>query len=67
VVNRLLPDVGGALRLFDSGVVNEVLRAGTGIDFSELADDVSRKTGDAIFRAIAREEAGDPRRPARDG
>lgn len=57
VASRLLPDVGGALRLFDSTVVTQALHAATGIDFAGLADDVSRKTGDAIFRAIGREEA----------
>lgn len=67
VVNRLLPDVGSALRLFDSAVVNEVLRAGTGIDFAGLADDVSRKTGEAIFRAIAREEAAIRANPRETG
>ncbi len=67
VVNRLLPDVGSALRLFDSAIVNEALRAATGINFSGLADDVSRKTGDAIFRAIAREEAAIRANPRESG
>lgn len=64
VVARLLPEVSGALRLFDSAIVAQALRAGTGVDFVAFTRDVSRRTGDAIFRAIAREEAAiraDPR------
>jgi len=67
VVDRLLPDVGGALRLFDSAIVNEVLRSATGLDFASLASDVSRKLGDAIFRAIGREEAAIRANPRETG
>lgn len=64
VVERLVPGVGGALRLFDNAIVTQALRAATGINFAGLTNDVSRRTGDAIFRAIGREEAAiraDPR------
>lgn len=67
VVERLLPGVGSALRLFDSGIVSEALRTATGINFQGLADDVSRKTGEAIFRAIGREEAAIRANPRETG
>lgn len=67
VVGRLLPDVGGALRLFDNAIVTQALRAATGIDFAGLAEDVSRKTGEAIFRAIGREEAAIRANPRETG
>lgn len=52
----MVPGIDNGLKLFDSTVVTEALRAATGIDFAGLRDDVTIKASDAIYRAIAREE-----------
>jgi Protein of unknown function (DUF4197) len=57
LVGAMLPDIDGGLRLFDSQIVTEALRLVTGVDIPRLARDVSDRTHDAIYRAIAREEA----------
>jgi len=67
VVERLVPGIGSALRLFDSAVVTQVLRSATGVDFQGLAADVSHRTGEAIFRAIGREEAAIRANPRETG
>lgn len=56
-VEALFPEVGTALRVVDSGILNRALGAATGIDFSGLQRDVAAKTGAGIWRAIGREEA----------
>lgn len=56
LVGAVLPGVDEGLRLFDNEIVTIALRAWTGIDFTGLRDDVTRKTADAIYNAIAREE-----------
>lgn len=53
----MLPDIDRGLRLFDSEIVTEVLRQASGIDFTGLRDDVTRKASAGIYAAIAREEA----------
>jgi Protein of unknown function (DUF4197) len=57
LVGAMLPDIDSGLRLFDSQIVTEALRLVSGIDLPRLARDVSDRTHDAIYRAIAREEA----------
>jgi Protein of unknown function (DUF4197) len=57
LVGAMLPDIDGGLRLFDSAVVTEALRMVSGIDLPRLARDVSERAHDAIYRAMAREEA----------
>jgi hypothetical protein len=57
LIGAMLPGVDRGLRLFDSAVVTEALRATTGIDFAGLRDDVTAKASDAIYRAIAQEES----------
>ena len=56
LVGAVLPGIDEGLRLFDNEIVTIALQAWTGIDFSGLRDDVTRKTADAIYGAIAREE-----------
>lgn len=57
IVEVLLPGVGDALRLLDSGLLNRALQGATGIDFAGVQQDVTRKAADGIWRAIGREEA----------
>jgi hypothetical protein len=53
----MVPGIDTGLRLLDSTVVTEALKAATGINFVGLRDDVTRKASDGIYRAIGREEA----------
>ncbi|QGP81003.1 DUF4197 domain-containing protein [Sphingobium sp. CAP-1] len=57
VVEALLPGASRALRsdLFD--MLSVALSAAGGKDYAAMADNVSGQIGDAIFRAIGREEA----------
>lgn len=57
IVDAMFPDVGNALRLFDSGIVNQVVQAATGISFAGLQRHVSETAANGIYRAIGREEA----------
>lgn len=57
LASAMLPAIDGGLKLFDSQVVTEALRLVSGIDLPALARDVSDRTHDAIYRAIAAEEA----------
>jgi len=57
IVDAMFPDVGNALRLFDSGIVNQVVQAATGINFSGLQQHVTQAAATGIYRAIGREEA----------
>lgn len=64
IVEAMFPGVGQALRLFDEGVVNQVVRLATGIDFARLQRHVAEAAATGIYRAIGREEAAiraDPR------
>lgn len=57
LVGAMLPDIDRGLKLFDSQIVTEALRLATGIDLGRLTRDVSERAHDAIYRAMAREEA----------
>jgi hypothetical protein len=57
LVSAMVPGIDEGLRLFDSEIVTQALRAATGIDFTGLRDDVTRKAADAIYAQIGREEA----------
>lgn len=57
LVAAMLPDIDGGLKLFDSQVVTEALRLVSGIDLPRLANDVTSRANNAIYRAIAAEEA----------
>ncbi len=56
LIEAMVPGIGEGLNLFDSGVVQEVLRQSVGIDFASLRDDVTRKASAGIYRAMGREE-----------
>lgn len=57
IVDAIFPGVGNALRTFDNGVLNQVVRTATGIDFQGLQRHVTAGTARGIYRAIGREEA----------
>ena len=57
IVDAMFPAVGQALRVADNGIISRVLQTATGIDFTGLQSDVSRKAATGIYRAIGREEA----------
>ena len=57
IVDAMFPGVGQALRLFDNGVLNQVVRGATGIDFGGLQRHVTDAAANGIYRAIGREEA----------
>ncbi|HEY0114324.1 MAG TPA: DUF4197 domain-containing protein [Allosphingosinicella sp.] len=57
IVDAMFPGVGSALRLLDNGVINQLARAATGIDFSGLQRHVAEEAAAGIYRAIGREEA----------
>jgi hypothetical protein len=64
IVDAMFPGVGSALRLFDNGVINQVVQAATGLNFPALQRHVASEAATGIYRAIAREEAAiraDPR------
>ena len=64
LIGAMIPGIDNGLRLFDSAIVSEALRATTGIDFAGLRSDVTRKASDGIYRAIAREEVAIRANPA---
>jgi hypothetical protein len=53
----MFPGVGEVLRIADDGLVQRALRITTGIDFTGLQADVTRKAAAGLYRAIGREEA----------
>jgi hypothetical protein len=57
IVTAMFPGIGNALRLADNGIVNRVLGAATGINFSGLQQHVASRAAEGIYRAIGREEA----------
>lgn len=67
VFDAMFPGVGEALRLFDSEIVTQALRAATGIDFGGLQHDVALKASEGIYRAIAQEEAAIRANPSATG
>ncbi len=56
IVDAMFPGVGQALRLFDNGVVNQLVRLATGFDFNRLQRHVAQAAANGIYRAIGREE-----------
>lgn len=63
VVEALLPGASRALRSDMFEMLSAALSASGGRDYAALADNVSGQIGDAIFRAIGREEAAIRRDP----
>ncbi|WP_420144834.1 DUF4197 domain-containing protein [Sphingobium sp.] len=57
VVEALLPGASRALRSDMLEMLSAALSASGGRDYAALADNISGQIGDAIFRAIGREEA----------
>jgi hypothetical protein len=57
IVDAMFPGVGQALRTFDNGILNQAIRATTGIDFAGIQHHVTRSAAEGIYRAIGREEA----------
>jgi hypothetical protein len=57
IVDAMFPGVGNALRTFDNGIINQVVRSATGIDFQGLQRHVTESAARGIYRAIGREEA----------
>jgi hypothetical protein len=57
IVDAMFPRVGTALRAFDNGILNQVVRNATGIDFQRLQRHVAESASRGIYRAIGREEA----------
>lgn len=57
IVDAMFPGVGRALRSLDNGILNQVVRTATGIDFQGLQRHVSESAARGIYRAIGREEA----------
>ncbi|HEX8525984.1 DUF4197 domain-containing protein [Allosphingosinicella sp.] len=57
IVDAMFPGVGNALRTFDDGIVNQVVRSATGINFAGLQRHVTQSAANGIYRAIGREEA----------
>ena len=57
IVDAMLPGVGNALRSLDNGVLNQVVRAATGVNFAGIQRHVTESAARGIYRAIGREEA----------
>jgi hypothetical protein len=57
IVDAMFAGVGNALRLFDSGIVNQLVQAAAGINFGGLQRHVTQAAAAGIYRAIGREEA----------
>lgn len=56
LISTMLPGVDEGLKLFDNQAVTDALKLATGIDFTGLRDDVTRKASNAIFAEMGREE-----------
>ena len=67
IVDAMFPGVGNALRAFDNGVLNQVVRNATGVDFQSLQTHVTRSAARGIYRAIGREEAAIRANPRETG
>ena len=57
IFDAMFPQVGGAMRSLDGGVLSRALGIATGIDFTGLQADIARKGARGIWRAVGREEA----------
>ena len=67
IVDAMFPGVGNALRMFDNGVLNQVVQAATGINFGGLQRHVADSAARGIYRAIGREEAAIRANPRETG
>ncbi|BBD99563.1 DUF4197 domain-containing protein [Sphingobium amiense] len=67
VVEALLPGVSRGVRSDMMEIVSAALSASSGTDYTAMIDNVSGQIGDAIFRAIGREEAEIRRNPRATG
>ena len=67
IVEIMFPGVGQALRVLDDGIINRVVQAATGINFSGLQRHVSESAARGIYRAIGREEAAIRANPRETG
>ena len=67
VVEALMPGVSRGIRADMLEILSAALSASSGVDYASLIDDVSGQIGDAIFRAIGREEAEIRRDPRATG
>ena len=67
IVDAMFPGVGSALRAFDNGIVNQLVRAATGADFGGLQRYVTESAARGIYRAIGREEAAIRANPRETG
>lgn len=67
IVDAMFPGVGNALRAFDNGVLNQVVRNATGVDFQALQTHVTRSAARGIYRAIGREESAIRANPRETG
>ncbi|MGQ0559673.1 MAG: DUF4197 domain-containing protein [Sphingosinicella sp.] len=67
IVDAMFPGVGRALRLFDDGILNRVVRVATGIDFAGLQQHVTHAAASGIYRTIGREEAAIRANPRETG
>ncbi|PZU07866.1 MAG: DUF4197 domain-containing protein [Sphingobium sp.] len=63
VVEALLPGVSRSIRSDLVEMASAALAASAGVDYSSMVDNVTGQIGDAIFRAIGREEAEIRRNP----
>jgi hypothetical protein len=57
IFDVMFPQVGSALNVLENGMARRALQFATGIDFSGLQSDITRKGAAGIYRAIGREEA----------
>jgi hypothetical protein len=67
IVEVMFPGVGQALRLFDNGIINQLVQAATGINFGGLQRHVTESASRGIYRAIGREEAAIRANPRETG
>ncbi|GGD67811.1 DUF4197 domain-containing protein [Croceicoccus mobilis] len=57
LIDVMLPEVSDALRVIDDPVLGPALSELSGVNLSGVADSLTRRTEDAIWSAIGREEA----------
>lgn len=57
LATHMLPGISQGLNLFDNEIINLVLSQVSGIDFSDISEDVTNKASDAIYRSIGAQEA----------
>lgn len=57
LIGAMFPAVQDALQMASNPIIGEALRATSGVNISDLAQNIARQSNDAIFRAIGQEEA----------